>query len=321
MKKIVHLFNLGSRFPSQISQGLIASPGIHVSFNKSVISLGKEIVPATRTLYEDLFNADCIFRCNDEHFQIPEIDDFMDQNGLWKKMVYYDFKDAADIEYHRLEQCLVYAKRSWLEGLERKAIPVSDPRIIPLDFCILNEYLEINAPKKRVFDIAYLFKPEKEIGIRRYNVLTQLRAAGFNNALIGACSAAGRTGRRAIYCSPDNNPWVQYLKSLKQSKIVFTAFPDYWDGDSRTWEAFASGAMVFMDQTGIPSPHPFEHGKHCYIYNALDQDSITAAINKAVYYLQHDNERESIAETGYRFALEHHRPVNRIKQIFSQLES
>jgi hypothetical protein len=127
-------------------------------------------------------------------------------------------------------------------------------------------------------------------------------------------------GRRALFDPPEKNPFLEYLGMLKRARIVFTAYPDNWDGDSRTWEAFSSGALVFMDATSIPSPYPMTHGRHCFIFDARKPESIREAIDTAKYFLKNENERVAIALQGYKNACDHHRPVNRIEQVLSWLQ-
>ena len=322
---IVHLFNFnkGSRYPSMISQGLYFHPDISVSFAMPFVSLGKIICPADPHLQDSLVKADYIFRCDDEHFGFGEIDRLLDKNDLWSKVIYYDFKDSTEIDYHRLSVCKAYVKRSWTKGIEREPIEMPDIPILPVDFSLLNEYFERPAPGKKDIDISYMFPPDKRIGIRRYNVYKELEAHkdSFENAVIGTVTSFARIGRRGMFELPENNPFLDYLDYLKRSKIVFTAFPDMWDGDSRTWEAFSSEALVFMDATTIPSPKPFISGKHCFIYDARSPESIRNAIGIAKDLLKDEATRVKIAKEGYQHALLYHKPVNRINQILKWVQS
>lgn len=322
---VVHLFNFnkGSRYPSMISQGLYIHPEIEVSFAMPFISLGRIISPADKHLSESLLKADYIFRCDDEHFGFDEIDRFLDINDLWSKVVYYDFKDSTEIDFHRLSTCNAYVKRSWASGINREPIEMPDIPILPVDFGLLDEYFERPAPEKKDIDICHMFPPDKRIGVRRYNVYRELDAqrGNFGNAVIGVPTAAAQAGRRAIFDPPEDNPFLDYLDYLKRSKIVFTAFPDHWDGDSRTWEAFSSGALVFMDATTIPSPKPFISGKHCFIYDARKPASIRNAIAIAKDLLKNETTRQTIAKEGYQHALSFHKPVDRVNQILKWIKS
>ncbi len=321
--KIVHLFNFhkGSRYHAMISQGLYLHPDVEVSYAMPFVSLGEIFQPADKDLSDSMKNADYIFRGDDEHFGLPDIDRFLDNNNLWPKVVYYDFKDSWAIDNHRLEQCVAYIKRSWSMGYDRVPIPEPPLPILPMDFGLLNEFFVRPMPEIRDIDICYMFLPDKRIGKRRYNVFVELdkQRNEFSNPLIGTPTTMANVGRRAIFDKPDNNPFLDYLDVLKRSKIIFTAYPDNWDGDSRTWEAFSSGALVFKDISTIPSHKPFLTGIHCFDYDARKPESIREAIAKAKYFLKNNKERKKIAENGFTFALSNHRPEQRINQILSWL--
>ncbi len=300
-----------------ISQGLWIDPDIEVSFCSPFVSMGNCICAPSDTLEEDLRSADYIFRADDEHFVAPGIDELLDSEMLWSKAIYYDFRDTPDIDEHRLRNCCVYVKRSWPIGCLRKPREQTDSRLFPMDYGLLNEYFEELPSETKTLDIACLFPPNPGNGTRRYRMLEELIAARrrFGPSHIGNPTTSAHEGRRAILRSPEDNPWVSYLRTLKQSRIVFTARPDNWDGDSRTWEAFASGAMVFMDRSCIPDAYPFIHERDCFIFDAQCRESIRNAIEMAVHYLAHESERSEIARRGYRFALAHHKPQDRVNRI------
>ncbi|UCD38352.1 MAG: glycosyltransferase family 1 protein [Fidelibacterota bacterium] len=325
MIKVVHLFNhhTGARYPAMISQGLWLHPEVEVSYNMPFISLGKEICPADSNLETSLLGAEYIFRAGDSHFGIADVDGLLDGHDLWGKVIYYDFKDEAAIDTHRLQTCHAYLKRNWSSGYDRRPLAPAPVPILPVDFGLLSEYYVDPIPVEKDIDIAYLFPPDQRIGRRRYSVYEELdRVRGaFSSPAIGVPTASARVGRRAIFDPPEGNPFLAYLRMLKRAKIVFTAFPDEHDGDSRTWEAFSSGAMVFMDTTHIPSPQPFVHGKHCYIYDARDRDSICTAIDTAMEYLKDDAGRENIAQQGLEHALMYHKPEDRISMILKWVRS
>ncbi|MFP4418196.1 MAG: glycosyltransferase [Chitinispirillaceae bacterium] len=323
--KIVHLFNLnrGSRYPSMISQGLWTHPRISVSFSMPFISLGSLIQPADPNLEKSLITADYIFRANDEHFGIQDMDAILDRHDLWKKVIYYDFKDNHAIDTHRLATCAAYIKRSWPIGYDRRARPATQKPILPMDYGLLDEYFAVNIPDEKDIDVACLFPSNPIIGTRRYQLITILKRckSWFPDSHIGMPTAAAATGRRAVFASQENNPFLDYLSVLKRSKIVFTAYPDNHDGDSRTWEAFSSQALVFMDKTSIPSPHPFVNGRDCFIYDARDPESIMSAVIRARAFLRNESHRRAIALQGYKHALTYHKPVDRINLVLQWIRS
>jgi hypothetical protein len=125
--KVVHLFNYfkGSRYPSMISQGLWTHPDIEVSYLMPFVQLGSVVCPAEERLAEALEAADYIFRADDEHFGFAGVDELLDRRDLWKKVIYYDFKDNPKLDKHRLTSCLAYVKRSW--GIGRDRLPRHPP--------------------------------------------------------------------------------------------------------------------------------------------------------------------------------------------------
>ena len=122
---------------------------------------------------------------------------------------------------------------------------------------------------------------------------------------IGPVSECGPVGRSSL------DP--KYKECLFASKIVLHANPDWWEGDSRLWEAIASGALVFVDRMCQPIPHPFVDGVHVIFYDLTD-DGMKELERRVLYYLSHDEERERIGKQGREFALAQHRPINRISR-------
>jgi hypothetical protein len=82
----------------------------------------------------------------------------------------------------------------------------------------------------------------------------------------------------------------------RKSRIVFnTAAVD--DLNMRLWEATATGAFLLTEW--VPTlDHVFEDGKHLVSYRTMDE-----AIEKAHYYLAHEDEREAIAKAGMEHTL------------------
>jgi hypothetical protein len=98
-------------------------------------------------------------------------------------------------------------------------------------------------------------------------------------------------------------------RKYAESKICFNiAWFD--DINMRNFEVLGSGGFLLTND--IPSIHEvFEDGKHLVLYKDLDD-----AVEKARYYLKHEDERNRIAEAGYNHVLKNHTIFNRAKQIF-----
>jgi hypothetical protein len=129
---------------------------------------------------------------------------------------------------------------------------------------------------------------------------------------VGTVSADGAVGRSSI------NP--RYKECLYSSRIVLHANPDPWEGDSRTWEAICSGALVFVDRMVQPIPHPLVDGQHVIFYDLTDA-GLEALERQLVYYLGHEEERRRIAERGRAFVLERHRSIHRATEIIDTLDA
>eukprot|EP00536_Pseudo-nitzschia_multiseries_P010563 jgi/Psemu1/289151/fgenesh1_pg.327_\ len=111
-----------------------------------------------------------------------------------------------------------------------------------------------------------------------------------------------------------------YLRHLRDAKIIVTCNPFFWEGDFRLWESFLSGAMVMVDEMIITThwmPNPPVHGVHFVTYQA---NNATDFKTKLAYYSDPSNldETEAIAKRGYKHALEHHMPTDRVDYILHQ---
>ena len=95
--------------------------------------------------------------------------------------------------------------------------------------------------------------------------------------------------RQAVAKLHLDDRWLAYMQALTETKIVFTATPDLWDGDYRTWEALWSGACVFVDRNYIPVAEMPRGGAECFYYDAADDRSIARAIQHARALLNSDS--------------------------------
>jgi hypothetical protein len=93
-----------------------------------------------------------------------------------------------------------------------------------------------------------------------------------------------------------------------ESKIVFNiAMTD--DINMRNFEALGTGS--FLMTNWIPTiDEIFEDGKHLVLYRSEEE-----MIDKAKYYLAHDEEREKIAQAGYEHVMENHTILHRVLKM------
>jgi len=98
----------------------------------------------------------------------------------------------------------------------------------------------------------------------------------------------------------------------RKSRIVFnTAATD--DANMRLFEATATGSFLLTED--IPSIGKlFDVGKHLVTYKDMDD-----AVEKARYYLEHEDEREAIAEAGMIHTLKNHTFEHRINEMFKEI--
>ena len=104
---------------------------------------------------------------------------------------------------------------------------------------------------------------------------------------------------------------------LRRSQILLTAHSHSATGDIRTWESFASGALVVIDEIDIPTRDPFEPGKH---YWPLDPKDIQKTLGEAKALLSNAEEREKIAMAGYEHGKKYHSTRARMDYIFDEID-
>jgi hypothetical protein len=98
-----------------------------------------------------------------------------------------------------------------------------------------------------------------------------------------------------------------YIESLRETKIIVVAQRDTYEDHYRLYEALASGALVMTDPMHTS---PFKNGTHLLVYESLPH-----LIALVKHYLEHEEERLELAQSGYRFALERHRSFHRMEEI------
>lgn len=97
-----------------------------------------------------------------------------------------------------------------------------------------------------------------------------------------------------------------------QTKLVFNiSMLD--DLNMRTFEAMATGSCLLTNW--IPTIEEFfEDGKHLVLYRSVEE-----MVDKAHYYLAHDEEREKIAAAGYEEVIAKHTIGHRVNTILEAL--
>lgn len=227
---------------------------------------------------------------------------YKNQHFPKNKTVFIDYNDSQQMNMN-IKNCLCYFKRSCAGVQNRKKYKLNLPnKVFPTTYCIMDQFI-IKETFPRDIDLGCTFS---ESNMKKNTNRKQACEIVKNidcTKHIGLISPDGTQGR--------SNYNKDYFTSLKKMKIIVTCQPDRWDGDSRTWEAFASGALVAVDKIyGLPE-YPFEDRKHCIIYDTTPEGYNYLA-QSIKYYLNHPKERIEVAKSGYNHAMTYHRSVNRV---------
>jgi len=226
-----------------------------------------------------------------------------------EKLVFIDYHDKPTTTFD--VDCLAYFKRSWVElayegDVMIKRSPPRPANYHPINLAIMDEFC-IEEDYIRDVRLSCTIRPHKRHP-GRPQVLKLLRDLNIEgNTQIGELNS-GSMDRF------NDSDMRAYFKLLKRSNLIVTCNPSKHEGDHRTWEAFASGAMVFVDRMYIPMKHPLVSGKHCIIYDISDR-GLELLRNELQYYLANPAKAEEIAMEGHAFTMKYHRTKNRIDNI------
>ena len=201
---------------------------------------------------------------------------------------------------------LAYFKRSWVS--KRDGAYTGHGRryqrhYYPLAYSIADSYFDASKMGKmaRTIDILCSNRPHERQPTRS-RIVSWIHDYLEKHADVkGIAGDVNSGGRREIN--------EVYFNSMRRAKIVVTCNPSHWEGDFRTFEALASGALVFVDEMYTPHPRPFVDGEHVVVYDNSDPD---AFFQKLDYYLSHPAEAQKLAAAGLRHALKYHRAVSRL---------
>lgn len=233
---------------------------------------------------------------------------------LKSKLVFIDYHDKPYMIFD--VDCIAYFKRSWVEEVSErnhssKRVPSWNPNFHPLTFAIMDEFIINEAPERDVA-LSCTIRPHMR-HINRPRVLNFIRSMNIKGK-----TQIGELNRGNMNCF-DDFQMREYFKLLKRSRIVVTCNPSMWEGDHRTWEAFASGALVFVDRMYTPMVHPLVDGEHCIFYD-LSDEGLKILRERVLYYLDRTDKAERIAKAGHDFTMKHHRSSNRIDEILNVIQ-
>lgn len=111
---------------------------------------------------------------------------------------------------------------------------------------------------------------------------------------------------------PKANMFEDAAKKFCQSKIVFNvSIKD--DVNMRVFETLSTGSFLLTNK--IPTLSDlFVDGKDLVTYDTLDE-----MVEKAKYYLEHDEEREAIAKSGHEKFMANHTYMARVKKVLADV--
>ena len=260
-------------------------------------------------LVDNIEESDFVF----QFYYIARHKEHYPQNLPSEKTVVIDYHDRS--HFRCPVECIAYFKRSWVDRVEsldrkyatKKVIP-RPPHYYPLTMAIMDEFI-INEDMERDIVLSCpLRRDKKGWHLNRTRVLELLEEMNIQGKTqIGEFNA----GHMRRFNAPDMR---DYFSLLKRSRIVVTCNPNRWEGDHRTWEAFASGALVFVDRMYTPMIHPLVDGKHCIFYE-MSEVGLRELRAMILYYLKHTAETDVIAKAGHEFTMKYHRASNRIDEI------
>ena len=234
------------------------------------------------------------------------------------KLVILDWSDFDNIITYN---CLGYFKKNWskrsiVNGVCVKKSPTQlKKNYHPLQEMALPTYF-LPEEERTIFVSCSLRVTGKGDFPNRIKVLNFLKNCNLKESSIGALHK-NKLGIDKWKKENIPNEHIEYLKQLGKSQIVVTCGPSSWEGDSRLWEALASGACVFTDKiTANLGPLPIDN-QHCFYYDLNDLNSLMDKID----FLKNKEELcRKIGKAGREFALKYHTPKARLEQIINKIK-
>lgn len=115
--------------------------------------------------------------------------------------------------------------------------------------------------------------------------------------------------------------WADWLRETARSKISVVVGGNGLGISLKHFEIPAFRTMMLCERPIAIHPHPFEDGKHCVFFDVYKPEEL---VEKARYYLAHDDECKQIADAGHEHLVKYHtkkisaeRMIERIKQRFN----
>jgi len=284
----VPCYGNGTREYKLIRQGLVNNPRVE--------------------LVDNIEESDFIF----QFYYLARHREHYPQNLPPEKTVVIDYHDRS--HFNCPVRCFAYFKRSWVDRIESSDRKYATKKVIPrpshyhpLTMAIMDEFI-INKDVERDIVLSCTLRKTQPWHFNRKRVLELLEKMNIQEKTqIGEFNAGHMRRFNAL-------DMRDYFSLLKRSRIVVTCNPNRWEGDHRTWEAFASGALVFVDKIYTPMVHPLIDGKHCIFYE-MSEGGLEELRKKILYFLGENDHADDIARAGHDFTMKYHRTSNRIDEI------
>ena len=108
----------------------------------------------------------------------------------------------------------------------------------------------------------------------------------------------------------------EYLNEIALSKIGVSmgGHGNLNRNPNRHWEIPSYRTMLLCENPMIRYPHPFEDGKTCVFFNPTMDGDVKQKIE---YYINHDQEREKIANAGHELLKTYHTTAARAKYFLN----
>lgn len=207
----------------------------------------------------------------------------------------YRFDKADTFDYvffnqlEAMEEYVTSEKHGSREGTKVHFLPhAAEPEAYPR-FTIAKKY--------DIGFIGHMQDVENYNGITRLNFLDRMFRE-FPNFYFGT--------RHSSY--PERNMFEDASKRFGETRVVLNiSIKD--DLNMRFFEVLSSGSFLLTNW--IPNPIVSENdGKYFATYKTMEE-----AIDKTKYYLEHEDEREEIAKSGYEWFMNNHTYEHRFKEI------
>lgn len=101
-------------------------------------------------------------------------------------------------------------------------------------------------------------------------------------------------------------------KKYAESKIVFNISMKN-ELNMRTFEVMGSKSLLLTDRCATIE-ELFQDGKHLVLYDSMEE-----MVKKARYYIEHDDEREAIAQAGYEEVMKKHTIDHRVSVMLDKI--